>query len=582
MKGHGDILPHDAIPNHKPVSSGNADIARQKAVGSADVSAYPLTAALTRRVVNYLGFFRLFISVSLGFAFFTGTLIQGENLSNPTLAGTTLTAYFVLAVYLFIDARRRESNIFFLARAALFVDILVLALLLSIFGGLESGLGVLLVFASATSAILLPLRTALFLASVATLAVIGDSLLGGSLRGGQPDNLIRAGLFGLTNFLIAILAHVLAYWARDYRLIAEHQQRTLTRLEQVNELIIRRMSSGVLAVDNAGEIRLMNESAWFLLGSPPAMERSLPDVSPELFNAMQAWRNKPATDTGPVRLQASQAEVVPKFVALPGDRDIQVLIFLEDNDVVAQRAIELSANSLAKLSGSIAHEIRNPLAAVSHAAQLLGESEQVPESDQRLVNIIQNQSRRMNGIVENILQLSRREKSRAEIFELKSWLEDLKNEFSGAFPGLDVQMVADAGEHNSLMVMFDRSQLHQALWKLMENAAEHAGRPGVPAQVILRLDWQPDAGYSVISVEDNGAGIPEDRIGNIFEPFYTTRQQGSGLGLYVARQLCEANQAELTVDSILDHGTRFHLRLATARDNNAAGFDAVNGTRDLA
>ena len=482
-------------------------------------------------------------------------------------------ASFALAVYLFIAPQRKNANYFYLAQTSLFVDILFLTLLFYIFGGLESGLAVLLVFICASAAILLPLRLALFLASIATLAVIGESVLGGFLRSGGVENLLRSGLFGVTNFLTAILVHLMATWVRDYRLIAESQERTLTRLEQINELIIRRMRSGVLAVDHDGEIRLMNESAWFLLGSPPALERTLSDVSAELFANMKAWQDDPTAETGAVTLQASQAQVVPKFVLLPGDRDIHVLIFLEDNDVVAQRAIEMSANSLANLSASIAHEIRNPLAAISHAAQLLGESEVITLAESRLVDIIRNQSRRMNGIIENILQLSRREKSRPELFELSGWLAKLVEEFRGAMPALELKLeLGIEVDDEELMVMFDRSQLHQALWKLMENAGEHAGREDEEPRVSLCLNRQQNSGYCVVSVEDNGPGIPEDRIGNIFEPFFTTRRQGSGLGLYVARQLCEANQAELTVDSSTERGTRFHVRLAMARGSEEKEF----------
>ncbi|MFT5138756.1 MAG: two-component system sensor histidine kinase PilS (NtrC family) [Rhodothermales bacterium] len=528
------------------------------------INAYPLTASLTKRVLTYLGFFRLFISTALAFAYLFDALVLAQNVNNSTLAGTTLISYIVLAAYLFVETKFKRSNILYVAHASLFVDTLFLTFLLFIFGGLESGLGVLLVFVCATAAILLPLRTALFLASLASLAVIGESVLGGMLRTGEAENLVRSGLYGLTNFVTTILAHILAYWARDYRLIAEKHQQSLSRLEQINELIIRRMRNGVLAVDHDGEIRLMNESAWFHLGSPPALERALPDVSPELYDAMIHWKNRTAVDSAAITLKASQAQVVPKFVALPSDRDISTLIFLEDNDVVAQRAIELSANSLAKLSGSIAHEIRNPLSAVSHAAQLLAESDKIPKSEIRLITIIQNQSRRMNGIIENILQLSRREKSRPDLFELKVWLLELLDEFLGAFPDLD--LVSDiATENQELMIMFDRSQLHQIIWKLMENATDHAGKEGVNPKIKLKLSQIEKAGYCVISVEDNGQGIPEDQIGSIFEPFFTTRRQGSGLGLYVARQLCEANQAELTVDSIVDRGTRFHVRLETVR-----------------
>ncbi len=532
---------------------------------TADFTTYPLNAALTHRVVSYLSFFRVFISLALAFAYLSGALVHGLTFDNPTLTFTTLSAYFVLAVYLFVAPQRKNANYFYLAQASLFVDIGFLTLLFYIFGGLDSGLAVLLVFICASAAILLPLRLALFLASIATLAVIGESVMGGLLRSGGVENLLRSGLFGVTNFLTAILAHLMANWVRDYRLIAERQERTLTRLEQINELIIRRMRSGVLAVDRDGEIRLMNESAWFLLGSPPALERTLPDVSAELFTAMKAWQDDPTAETGAVTLQASQAQVVPKFVLLPGNRDIHVLIFLEDNDVVAQRAIEMSANSLASLSASIAHEIRNPLAAISHAAQLLGESEVITLAESRLVDIIRNQSRRMNGIIENILQLSRREKSRPELFELSGWLGKLVEEFRGAMPALEMKLELGIEVDEELMVMFDRSQLHQALWKLMENAGEHAGREDEEPRVSLCLNRQKNSGYCVVSVEDNGPGIPKDRIGNIFEPFFTTRRQGSGLGLYVARQLCEANQAELTVDSSAERGTRFHVRLAMAR-----------------
>jgi two-component system sensor histidine kinase PilS (NtrC family) len=564
--GAGAILPIHAIWARKSMTSAVGRRTQSSAADSSETSAYPLSAELTRRVVNYLDYFRLFIGLMLVFAFYSEMLLQVHLRHNPLLAATTLVAYAVLAAWLFYEGRRARRDVFYLAQTSLVVDIGYLSLLLYVFGGLDSGLGVLLLFFTACAAILLPLRLALFLASLGTLTVIGESALGGALRGGQADDLVRAALFGLTNFLTVVLAHALALWVRDFRLIAERQERTLTRLEQINELIIRRMRSGVLAVDHQGEIRMMNESAWFLLGSPSALDRVLSEVSPELHQALDDWQHRrDSGETSSITLHASQAEVMPKFVALPGDRDIRVLVFLEDNDVVAQRATELSANSLAKLSGSIAHEIRNPLAAVSHAAQLLDESEDLPEGERRLVDIIRKQSRRMNGIVENILQLSRREKSRPELFELTAWLEELMDEFRGSLSQDDLELVLDNGEP-PVMVMFDRSQLHQALWKLMENAVQHAGGAGHAPRVVLRLERREQTGHCLVNVEDNGPGIPEDRIGHIFEPFYTTRQEGSGLGLYVARQLCEANQAVLTVDSSPKLGTRFHLRLATVRD----------------
>lgn len=530
---------------------------------AADFSNYPLPAALTRRIVTYLNLFRLFISFMLTVAFFTGLLVRAYYLDNGAVAGTLLISYFVMAVYLAAEARRRSAQHFFLAQISLFTDILFLTVLLFMFGGLDSGLAILLIFASASAAILLPLRMAMFLASLVVLAFIGESVVGLLLRDKTYTDLIQAGLYGTTTFIITVLVNLLSFWLRDYRLLAEQQALELTRLEQINELIIRRMRSGVLAVDGDYRIQLMNESAWFLLGSPSQQRKSLAEIAPELEAAMAAWRSDPSRDIGPLTLQASQAQIVPKFVSLPGSTETRVLIFLEDNDVVSQRALELSASSLAKLSGSIAHEIRNPLAAVSHAAQLLAESADIPESDARLVDIIHNQSRRMNNIVENILQLSRREKSRPDIFDLKAWLKDIAEEFRGALPAMAIDLTTDFHTEN-VLVLFDRSQLHQAIWKLMENALQHAGSGNGTPTVSIKMEPMPETGYCLISIEDNGPGIPSEQIEHIFEPFYTTHKQGSGLGLYIARQLCEVNQAELTVDSSPGYGTRFHIRLAMA------------------
>lgn len=531
---------------------------------AADFSNYPLPEALTRRVVTYLNVFRLLISLALMLAFFNDLLIKAYFLDTNALVATVLIAYFVMAIYLAIEARPRTAQHFFLAQISPFTDILFLTVLLFMFDGPDSGLSVLLIFASASAAILLPLRLALFLASLVVLAFIGEAMAGILLRNGKLADLLLAGLYGVTTFVIAVLVNLLSFWLRDYRLLAEKQARELTRLEQVNELIIRRMRSGVLAVDESGRIQLMNESAWFLLGSPSGQRKSLADISPELEQAMAAWRTDPSLNVEPLVLRASQAEVVPKFVSLPGSSEIRVLVFLEDNDIVAQRALELSANSLAKLSGSIAHEIRNPLAAISHAAQLLAEAEDMPKSDLRLVDIIHNQSRRMNDIVENILQLSRREKSRPDIIDLSSWLKDITDEFKGALTTRDIDLSTDF-QTDDVLVLFDRSQLHQAVWKLLENALQHARSDDKAPCVKIKLQRLPETGYCLISVEDNGPGISAEQIEYIFEPFYTTHKQGSGLGLYIARQLCEVNQADLTVDSTPGFGTRFHIRLALAR-----------------
>ncbi len=532
-----------------------------------DISGYPLSPALTHRVVNYLNYFRLFVSVALIGAFLTGILVQGNTLSNASFAAAVLMAYFAFSLYFAVAARRKDESFYHLGLQSLVLDVLLISLLLNTF----DGVAVLLVFVGASAGIILPLRLALFVASLAALALITQPLLAGLAGVEEPGSLLASAFYGLTILVITVLAHLLSNWARDFRLIAERQAQTVSRLEQVNELIIRRLRSGVLAVGPDGTIKLMNESAWYLLGSPPASERKLSQVSPELRIALEEWRGDSRLEPRTLALTATQAEIVPKFVELPDGRDISTVIFLEDNDVVSQRALEMSAISLAKLSTSIAHELRNPLSAVSHAAQLLEEDETLDDGQARLVDIIRKQTKRMNRIIENILQMSRREKSQVELVPLAEWLRELLGEFLSVHPAPAFQLVLESGAEDAT-VLFDRSQLHQVLWKLMENALQHLGR-GQDPNLRLHLEMEEDTGFCVLSVEDNGQGIPEDRLGEIFEPFFTTRKEGTGLGLYIARQLCEANQAELTVESRPGEGTRFRIRMALASGRAAPAQD---------
>ena len=527
-------------------------------------TSYPLSESLTRRVVNYLNIYRMIITLLLASALFSGVLEASIRPEYPQAARIVLLLYVVFAVLHLFSTRRKNANFFRLAAWSLCSDIVFLSLLVILFGSLGGGLGILLVFTSAVAAVLLPLRIALLLASVASISMAGTTLWNFLASDGTAESMLQAGLFSVTAMISTIMANQLAYWGRDYRLIAEKQKETLTELEQVNELIIRRMRTGVIAVDETGEIRVMNESAWFQMGSPPVRQRSLRSLSPRLDQALKDWKKDTTSDPRPVVLEPSQAQVLPGFVALPGNTGFGAMIFLTDNNVVARRAVELSVNSLAKLSGSIAHEIRNPLAALNHASQLLEESPQIRLPEMRLINIIQNHAKRMNGIIENILQLSRREQSQPELVPLHLFLPEFASEFQSSQVNrlLDFQSAVELEEET--YVLYDKSQLSQCLWKLLDNAVDHASRDKANPSVRLALTRQEEAGFCIITVADNGPGINKEQLSKIFEPFYTTRKEGSGLGLYIAKQLCEANQAELTVDSEPGKGAFFHIRLALA------------------
>jgi two-component system sensor histidine kinase PilS (NtrC family) len=538
-----------------------------------EYTSWPLPEALTRKVVSYLNAYRMVVTVLLGLAHFGGVTAAANAYGVPRIAASIiLLGYLLFAAFHLFSARRPDANCHRLATYSLLTDVVFLSLLVVAYGGVGGGIGILLVFTSAMAAVLLPLRIALLIASIASLSMIGTTLWRYAAGNGAADSLIAAGLFGVTAMVSALVANRLAYWARDFRLIAERRGAALSELEQVNELVIRRMRVGVLAVNETNLIQIMNESAWFLMGSPSVRHGALWSLSPRLEQALADWRERPDIEPRPVVLEPSQAQVLPSFVNLPGERGLGALIFLDDNNVVARRAVEFTVNSLAKLSGSIAHEIRNPLAALSHASQLLEESPDISSADMRLTNIIRRHVKRMNGIVENILQLSRREQSRPELVPLHTFLPEFANEFqtSRNSHSLDLESAIPTEE---TCVLCDKSQLSQCLWKLLDNAVDHAGRDRSTPKVRLALTRDEEAGFCIITVADNGPGISERQLGRIFEPFYTTRKEGSGLGLYIARQLCEANQAELTVDSEPGEGAFFHIRLALARVASATDRD---------
>lgn len=538
------------------------------------ISTFPLSEALTSRVINYLNVYRMVITVLLGAGFFGGVLGTTTAAQHPGIAGAVLTGYLLFAAFHLFSAARPNKNVFRLAQYSMITDVFFLSMLLLTFGGLQNGLGVLLIFAGALAAILLPIRLALFLASVATLSMIGEAVWREYPERGV-EAVLQAGLYGVTAMLAALVAHQVAFWARDFRLVAERSKATVSELEQVNELIIRRMRTGVIVVDADCNVRVMNESAWFLMGSPPVRQKSLGELSPRLEQSLLRWRETATLNNNQVVLEPSQAQVVPSYVSLPLGDQPGTLIFLADENLITRRAMQISVTTLGKLSSSIAHEIRNPLAAATHAAQLLEESPTIKLSEMRLINIIQKQCKRMNGIVENILQLSRREQSKPETVELNEFLSELVGEFLSTQKAKSVDFKTNFAPGEAF-VLYDRSQLNQCLWKLLDNCIDHAtGTKIVRLRLGMRKDEQ--AGYCVITLEDNGPGIDRAQIKHVFEPFFSTRKDGSGLGLYIARQLCEANQSELTVDSEPGQGARFHIRVALAGAKSAeADGEAVS------
>lgn len=523
---------------------------------------FPTTAAdsdLTRRSLNYLAVFRVGLAaVVVAVAFGTTTDFAGPEYKHFLARAAGLTYIGAALAFAFFQWKP-IFDYQELARFSLLTDIVLLLLVLHCFGGLSTGLAILLIFVVGIAGLLLQLQTALFFASLISLGFIVEAWLagGGSISGTLA---LQAGIYGIATFVTALGCSLLGRWGREYQLLAERRRDDLVGLEQVNDLIIRRMRSGVMVVDSELKVRQMNESAWYLLGSPPVGEERLKVIAPPLVDRLELWRKTGRSEDEALLMKSTQAAVVPQFVRLPGVIGEATLIFLEDTSVVSRRARDLAQASLARLSASIAHEIRNPLGALSHAAQLLGESPDLQKQDQRLVQIIHDHTVRMNDIVENVLKLSRRERANVENVDISDWIRELGEDFRKQHT-LPESRVRIEAPKSRIEVMMDPTQLHQAVSNLMQNALRHASSETHQPTITLRLS--PIRGHREMALDiiDDGPGIPLEKRSQIFEPFFTTHKQGSGLGLFLARQLCDASQAPLEYVQIPNAGACFRILL---------------------
>lgn len=514
-------------------------------------------SSLLHRAMTYMALFRIVLAGIIAYvAFFSLTDFPGPEYREVLARASALT-YLLAAAFFGWQQLRPSYSPGERTRYGLLTDVLILLVSMHCFGGLNSGLAVLLLFIAGMTGLLLPVHTALAFASMISIGLVIESGLSSSQLSGSSQPL-QAAIYGIASFITALSCSVLGQWGRQYQALAERRRDDLVGLEQVNEMIIRRMRSGVIVIDSDLTVRQMNESAWYLMGNPPVSETRLAVIAPPLVERLREWEQRNQGEQEPLLLRSTGSAVVPQFVRLPGATGESTLIFLEDTSVISRRARELAQASLARLSASIAHEIRNPLSALSHASQLLGESTSLPKSEMRLIEIIGNHTARMNEIVESVLKLSRREVPNSEDINLSKWLRQQAEELRSHY-GLDEQRIRVEAPHNPIQVCVDPGQMAQAVANLVDNALRHAGSDEKPAEVVVRLSPIRGRLEVALDVIDNGPGIPTDQRSQVFEPFFTTHRQGSGLGLFLTRQLCDANQAPLEYVEIANSGACFRI-----------------------
>lgn len=423
-------------------------------------------------------------------------------------------------------------------------DISFIIMLMHAAGGVKSGLGLLLVIAIVGAALVSQGRLALFYAAVASIALLleqSSQMMAGSDR---YDDYSQSVMLSLSCFATAWLAYTLAKRMRQSEALASQRGIDLENLSQVNQLIIQDMQDGVLVVDEEFLLRHHNARAETLLGGTPGNSAAtLNEYAPEVADQLRAWvANEQENRSGMARLVSHGKELRLRFQPIGLDRRQGAVIFIEDWSRVQAQARQLKLAALGGLTANIAHEIRNPLSAISHANQLLQEEENLDPTFKRLLCIIDDNTHRLDKIVQDVMQLNQRDRMQQESIHLADFVQEFRDQFCQTeqipLAGIGIDIV-----EGTATTEFDRHQLHQVLWNLCRNGWRHGKKQA--GSLRLRLDKAVRKGEVLLEIADDGPGVPPEVVPRLFEPFFTTEKTGTGLGLYIARELCEANGAGL-------------------------------------
>lgn len=517
-----------------------------------------VSGAQGQRILRLYHLYRLLIGFAL-------VLLISSNLDGQLLelAHTQLFHYscwtYLIVNVIAIASMHNVDRLTPLFALALF-DIMQLSVLFYAAGGTPSGIGNLIIVAVAIANILLRGRVGFLIAAVAAAGIIYLTFYLSISNNAASNQFMQAGILGALCFAAALFVQGVSKRLRASEYLAEQRASDVANLEELNAVVIQRMRTGILVLDKSHRVLQANQSALTMIGYEKLQGCILTPHFPALINNLEQWQSNPALRTPPIQSVKNSTQLQASFVQLQNEHTSQVLVFLEDTSQLNQHAQQLKLVSLGRLTAGIAHEIRNPLGAISHAAQLLYESSHLDAGDQRLTQIIQDQSRRMNTVIENVLQLSRQRQAEPQLLDLKYWLHRFASEFrSNSNPQRTLHLTAKG---SSLQTRMDPHQLDQVLSNLVENGMRYSSKLHTQGQVWLILYRHPQTDLPTLEIHDDGSGVSVDDQQNIFEPFFTTENKGTGLGLYISRELCESNQARLDYAPRDNGGSCFKITFA--------------------
>ncbi|MFZ6710766.1 sensor histidine kinase [Undibacterium sp. TC9W] len=471
------------------------------------------------------------------------------------------------------------------------LDIIIISTMYLASGGSKSGLGILFLFPLAGAAILSPLLWSFFFTSIVVLFLLGESVYHYLQQiDGAPFS--QSGLYGAAYFAVVSVVNRLAHNLINQEQLAVQRGNALAIQQAINQLVIADMGDGILVLDQNGCMFEINPAAARMLGGNLSKEMigtelgsiaalrpivevlsnmqarpSLPDRRKEeeiSFVSIRCYLDDPKPELGEMAADTATRErnererphfithLKLRFVSIKGvnagglkERNgSYTIVFMQDVSDIENQAQQLKLASMGRLTASIAHEVRNPLSSISYAASLLNEDMCHPGQEnkqaQRLLKIVDDNVSRLNQLIEDILKLSRKAQSDVEPYLVMDQIEEMVRDFIET-RNLPVDFIAVLKNENFL-VNFDPSHLREVVLNLLSNAIRYAS--GQTASIKL-FAYINSSGRQELHIQDDGPAIPYEVRSHLFEPFYTTSRMGTGLGLYMARELCLNNHALL-------------------------------------
>lgn len=509
------------------------------------------------RSLRQLNAFRLFMAV-----FLTASAVFSDRLHvlypGPADALAFLgVAYFALALLFRLLPTVPLLGFGQQLQLQVVADILVIVVFMHYSGGNDTGLGLILTVPMAAAGLHAQTRVMLLLPALGSLAMLTEQSVSMLGQVDAAGGYLRAALLSVGFFTVAGISHVLAKGALGAARVASEKSREAAELARINAKVIQDLPNGILVLAGDGRVVQHNRQVERLLGRSLSGRARFATLHAELGGAWQAWQAGTGPDAAVLPQNDAGRRLRYRFLALDPDRHGGAIVIIEDMSELEHEATQMKLAALGRLTANLAHEIRNPLSAINHASQLLGEDVGGDPATARLTRIIEDNVSRLNYLVEDVLSLSRRDRLHREGIRLDRYLDEFVQEFQQAASVSPGVMRVEAAEGHS--IGFDRMHLHQILWNLCRNACRHCS--GQPGSVVISVE---PAGDTVnIEIYNDGPSIPPELRERLFEPFFTTGRTGTGLGLYIALELAEANGGQLRCLE-QTRGARFRLTAKVA------------------